>query len=129
MLETGLMDLREKLLGMVGAPHAQALSLASERLVPKKPSAKEAAEQEATPLEIRRREAMDRLNLLSTLLRDRMPGVPEEARMHPDLPKAAPANLSPQIRAVGEALDCIQGNVDLNLALECCALALATAAR
>ncbi len=124
--EEGLLDLREALAGLVGMPYAKALETAGKVLIPPKPSAKEAADQETTPTEIRRQAALERLQILVSLLRDRLPGVPADARLHPDL-AVAPAipGVGTKIRAVTEAMDTILGNADLTLALECCCLRLA----
>lgn len=125
LLERGVLDLRSALAGLPGAPRAKALALAAEVLVPAKPTSRQAEAREATPLELRRQEALARLQILASLLRDRMPGLPSEARLNPDLPPAPSADVRSRARAVRDTLDAIQGNADLTLALECCAISLA----
>jgi DNA polymerase-3 subunit delta' len=125
LLARGALDLRGALGGLPGAPRAKALALASEILLPAKPSSRQAAAQEATPLALRRQEALARLQILASLLRDRLPGLPPEARLNPDLPPAPPGDVRPMGRALRETLDAIQGNADLTLSLECCAISLA----
>ena len=125
LLERGVLDLRGALGGLAGAPRAKALALAAEVLVPAKPTSRQAAAQEATPLELRRQEALARLQILASLLRDRLPGLPAEARLNPDLPPSSPGDVARGARALRETVDAIQGNADLTLALECCAISLA----
>ncbi len=123
--DSGILDLREGLNALAGAPHAQAITLAEKHLIPVK-AAKKESEDGPSPSELRRQEAAERLELLASLLRDRLPGLPAEARLHPDLPPTKPWDGAPGgIREVAKALDTLTANVDLPLTLECCALALA----
>ncbi len=125
LLDRNVLNLRAALGSLPGAPRATALSRAAEVLVPAKPTSRQAEAREATPLELRRQEAVARLQILASLLRDRLPGLPPEARLNPDLPPPPPGDVAPGARALRETLDAIQGNADLTLTLECCAIALA----
>lgn len=123
LLESGLMEKREALAALCGAGVAQALGLSGAKpLAPAKPTVKEAAELHATPLEIQRQEAVARLDMLASLLRDRVPGILEAERMHPDLALAPHPKAAEGVWAARRAIDLLLGNVELNLTLECAAL-------
>lgn len=113
----GLLERRQGLATLLDAPAAQAMDLASRELLPPK--------KKDVSLEQRRQSALERLELLGTLLRDRLPGLPPEGRLHADLP-APPSDprMGRKMRALSEARDALIGNADLSLTLECCAAAL-----
>lgn len=125
LLEAGLLEAREALAALPGGRRAGALA-ASEALLPPKPKGKRAEAGAAKPQEVRRREALDRLQMLAALVRDRLPGLPAASRLHPDLASAPPlTDPDRATRALLRAQEAVRGNADLQLALEACAVRLA----